>query len=587
MILSDDFISEIKEKNDICEIISEYVDIQKKGRNMMGLCPFHAERTASFCVYPANGSFYCFGCGVGGDVITFLKLIEHYDYIEAVKYLAERAGMSFEVSEEDNLTYKKKLLIYEINRETAKYYYKCLIGKSGMKAREYLASRAVSSSMINRFGLGYSPDSRYSLIDYLKKRGYNVKDIMLSNLAFMSRSMKEIDRFSGRLMFPIIDVRGNIIAFGARSLSGEKPKYINTSDTLVFKKSSNLFALNFAVKSGSKNFILTEGYMDVIALHQAGFKNAVATLGTALTPFQAKLMSRHVEEVILSYDSDEAGQKASERAIKILRDNGLKVKIISMPNGKDPDEYLRLQGKNGSFKFNSLIEKSKNDIEFKLEKLRLLCDLNTSEGKIKYLTESAKILSQCKNSLEREVYALKISSEMGVNKEIISIQINKYIKQNQKRVIFKEFKNIEKNTAALNDDINKEKRNNLRAALAEENILSCVINNPDLANTIFSKVNENCFLTEFNKKVFMCLKDIQLKGGKLDINTISNYEFSVKEIGRITKIICTYKSYMGQDKYIDEAINILKQEKEKKKFQDIKNVSETEIQEYIKKMDKL
>lgn len=587
MILSDDFISEIKEKNDISEIISEYVDIQRKGRNMMGLCPFHAERTASFCVYPANGSFYCFGCGVGGDVITFLRLIEHYDYIEAVKYLAERVGMSFEVSEEENLTYKKKLLIYEINRETAKFYYKCLMGESGLKARKYLGSRAVSSNMINRFGLGYSFNDKYSLIDYLKKRGYNVKDIMLSNLAFKYRSMKEIDRFRGRLMFPIIDIRGNVIAFGARSLSGENPKYINTSDTLVFKKSSNLFALNFAAKSGSKNFILTEGYMDVISLHQAGFKNAVATLGTALTPFQAKLISRYVEEVIVSYDSDEAGQKASERAIKILKDNGLKVKIISMPNCKDPDEYLRLEGKNGAFKFNSLIEKSKNDIEFKLENLKSLCDMTTSEGKIKYITEGSKILSHCKNSIEREVYTLKISSEIGVSKEIISIQINKYIKQNQKKTLFKEFKNIEKSTAAVNDDINKEKRNNLRAALAEENLLSCVINNSSLANTIFSKVDENCFVTEFNKRVFVCLKDLKLKGRKLDINTISSYEFSFKELGKITKIICAYNSYMGQDKYISETISILKQEKEKKRFQNINNVSEMEIQEYIKKLDRL
>ena len=586
MILSDDFISEIKEKNDISEIISEYVDIQRKGRNMMGLCPFHAERTASLCVYPANGSFYCFGCGVGGDVITFLRLIEHYDYIEAVKYLAERVGMSVEVSEEENLTYKKKLLIYEINRETAKFYYKCLIGKSGIKAREYLSLRGVNNNMIKRFGLGYSPNDRYSLIDYLKKRGYNVKDIMLSNLAFTSRSKKEIDRFSGRLMFPIIDVRGNVIAFGARSLSGEKPKYINTSDTLVFKKSSNLFALNFAVKSGKQNLILTEGYMDVVALHQAGFKNAVATLGTALTPFQAKLISRNVEEVILSYDADEAGQKASERAIKILKDNGLRVKIISMPNCKDPDEYLRSQGKNGAFKFSSLIEKSKNDIEFKLENLKSLCDISTSEGKIKYLTESAKILSRCKSTIEREVYALTISSEIGVSKEIISIQINKYIKQNQKNSLFKEFKNIEKSTCAFNDDINKEKRNNLRAALAEENLLSCVINNPGLANTIFSKVDENYFVTEFNKKIFICLKDIKSKGRKLDISTISSYEFSVKEVGRITKIICSYNSYMGQDEYINENISILRQKKEKNRFQNINNISETEIQNYIKKLNK-
>ena len=213
MILSDDFIAELKEKNDISEIISQYVDIQRKGRNMMGLCPFHAERTPSFCVYPASGSFYCFGCGAGGDVITFLRLIEHYDYLEAVKSLCERCGMNFSVSDEENELHKKKLLIYEINRESARFYYKCLLSEKGKNARDYLKNRGINSSTITHFGLGYSPNNRFSLVDYLKKRGYNEKDIILSNLAFKSQNMRELDRFYDRLMFPIIDVRGNVIAF--------------------------------------------------------------------------------------------------------------------------------------------------------------------------------------------------------------------------------------------------------------------------------------------------------------------------------------------------------------------------------------
>ncbi len=284
MVLSDDFIAELKEKIDISEIISEYVDIKRKGKNLMGICPFHAEKTASFCVYPNNGSFYCFGCGVGGDAITFIRLAEHFDYIEAVKYLAERAGMNLELSDEQDALHKKKMLIYKINRDAAKFFHNSLLQPCGKKALEYLKSRHISPKTIRKFGLGYSPSSGYALTDYLKSLGYKDDDIALANLAFENKFSKNKDRFRDRLMFPIIDVRGNVIAFGARTLKNEVPKYINTSDTPVFKKSCNLFALNFAKNSGKKKLILTEGYMDAISLHQSGFSETVAGLGTALTP---------------------------------------------------------------------------------------------------------------------------------------------------------------------------------------------------------------------------------------------------------------------------------------------------------------
>ena len=252
MIISEEFISELKARNDIEEIISSYVDLNRKGKNLMGLCPFHAERTPSFCVYPSNASFYCFGCGAGGDVITFLRLIEHYDYIETVKYLADRCGMNFEIDNQSDEIHRQKMLIYEMNREAAKFYYKSLFSPEGKVALNYLSERKLSSSTITHFGLGYSPKSGYSLVDYLKNKGYNIKDIVMSNLAFSARNSGARDRFRGRLMFPIIDVRGNVIAFGARTLKNEVPKYINTSDTPVFKKSNNLFSLNFAKNSNEK-----------------------------------------------------------------------------------------------------------------------------------------------------------------------------------------------------------------------------------------------------------------------------------------------------------------------------------------------
>jgi len=584
VILSDDFIAELKEKNDISEIISQYVDIQRKGRNMMGLCPFHAERTPSFCVYPASGSFYCFGCGAGGDVITFLRLIEHYDYLEAVKSLCERCGMNFSVSDEENELHKKKLLIYEINRESARFYYKCLLSEKGKKARDYLKNRGINSSTITHFGLGYSPNNRFSLVDYLKKRGYNEKDIILSNLAFKSQNMRELDRFYDRLMFPIIDVRGNVIAFGARTLSGKQPKYINTSDTLVFKKSNNLFALNFAAKSSEKYIILAEGYMDVIALHQAGFTNAVATLGTSLTNSQVKMISRSCDEVILAYDSDSPGQKASQRAISLLKANGLKVKIISIPHFKDPDEFLRSAGENAPIKFEGLIKNSKNDLEYQLSSLKSKCDVNTSEGKVKYLTEGAKILANSASEVEREIYSMMISSEIGVRKSTVLIQVEKYIKQNSYKTKSKEMKNILKLTAAKSDEVNKQKQSNLRGALAEESLIACIINNRGLANTIISKVSSDLFVTEFNRKVFDSIKDIISKGNTPEISSLSCYEFSFKEIGRITKIMCSYDKSMGREECIAEYIKILEDENKKKKFQELSDISANEIKLYIENL---
>lgn len=566
MNISDEFITELKEKIDLSELISDYVDLQRKGRNLMGLCPFHAERTPSFCVYPSNGSFYCFGCGVGGDAITFLRLIEHYDYLEAVKSMCDRAGMNFEINDEENKLHKKKLLIYEINRESARFYHKCLLSEQGKNARNYLKNRGISSSTITRFGLGYSPNDGHSLINYLKNKGYRSEDIILSNLAFKSRNLKDIDRFFNRLMFPIIDVRGNVIAFGGRTLSNEQPKYLNTSDTLVFKKSNNLFALNFASKSKEKNLILAEGYMDVISLNQSGFSNAVATLGTSLTNQQVKLISRYSEEVILSYDSDTAGQKASERAIKLLKDNGLKVKVISIPNYKDPDEFLKSQGKDGAIKFKNLLEDSKNDIEYQLSVLKSACNLNTSDGKVKYLTESAKILATCANSIEREIYAMVISEEMGVRKSIVLIQIEKYIRENLRKYKSKEIKNIEKSISGLNDNINKEKHKNLRATYAEENLLSCIMNDDSVSQNIVSNLSPELFETQFNRRIFECIRDIVIKGKKIDISTISRYEFSFKEIGRITKMICGYDKNKGTKDCINEYIRTMKKEKENKKF---------------------
>ncbi|MBR1779017.1 MAG: DNA primase, partial [Clostridia bacterium] len=314
------FIEDLKYRNDIAEIISNYVSLKKRGRNLVGLCPFHAEKTASFNVYPTTESFYCFGCGVGGDVITFIEKIENLDYIEAVKLLAQRVNLTLpetDGKEEQLANLRRK--IFEINREAARFFHSQLYEKAGEKSLEYLKKRGLSPQVIRHFGLGYSPPDKFLLIDYLKNKGFTAFEMTQANLAMKSNYGKIYARFSNRIMFPILDLRGNVIAFGGRATSDIKPKYLNTSDTVVFKKSANLFALNFAKNYCAEYMILVEGYMDVIALHSVGFQNTVATLGTALTLEQAQAISKYSKEVIICYDSDEAGQKASARAIDIFR----------------------------------------------------------------------------------------------------------------------------------------------------------------------------------------------------------------------------------------------------------------------------
>ena len=299
MPLPEAFLQELKMRSDISDVVSSYVGLRRSGRNLVGLCPFHNEKTPSFNVYPENGSFYCFGCGVGGDVITFIRRIENLDYMEAVRFLAQRAGLQVPENRVDDGMAKLRARVLEINRETARFYHAMLMSEQGRPGLAYLQGRGLTQATIRHFGLGYSPPSRYALVDYLAQKGYQPSEMIQANVAFKGRSGRAVDRFSGRVMYPIIDLRGNVIAFGGRVLTDAKPKYLNTSDTLVFRKSDALFALNFAKNQGSQQLILAEGYMDVIALHQAGFSNAVATLGTALTTDQARLMSRYAKEVVI------------------------------------------------------------------------------------------------------------------------------------------------------------------------------------------------------------------------------------------------------------------------------------------------
>ncbi len=580
MLLPDSFIEEVKFRNDITDVVSSYVTLKRRGRNFVGICPFHSEKTASFNVYPENGSFYCFGCGVGGDVITFIEKIENLDYIESLKFLSARA--SIQMPENDKKSEELSNLkrrIYEANRESARYFHRSLYSKAGKEALSYLYNRGLNDNTIKRFGLGYSPKSKYELINHLITLGFNQSEIINANLAYASYN-KISSRFFDRIMFPIIDLRGNVIAFGGRIMSDQKPKYLNTSDTLVFKKSSNLFALNFAKNDESDTLILVEGYMDVIALNQAGFKNVIATLGTALTSEQAKLISRYSKEVVICYDSDIAGQKAASRAISLLRETGLLIKVLAVPNGKDPDEFIRSYGDEGKIRFKKLIENSANDVEYRLQKASKGFDLSSSDGKIGYLKEATKILATIDSKIEQEVYASKISDIIGVAKTSIMEQIIKEYRRQRNNNEKKYIKKINQDISSRNDSINKEKMNNLRAAIAEEAIIAYIINNQDLANNIFSKLPCENLCTSFNKKIYKMLMLRNQEGKSISLTALTQ-DLSSDEISSIAKMLAKESQRNSTKADADEYIKVIIEEKEKL---NVSLLEEEKIRDYMKKL---
>jgi DNA primase len=412
MAIPREVIEEILYRTDIEELIGSYVILKRSGSNLSGLCPFHSEKTPSFSVSPAKKFFYCFGCGAGGDAITFVMKAENLDYPQAVEFLAKRAGITIPESgkREEGMSRNR---IYEMNLEAAKFFRQCLFDpKYGQAAMEYLrGNRRLSTDIIRRFGLGFSPDSFGMLTDHMHKKGFRDDELIVGFLCGKSQKTgRSYDYFRNRVMFPIIDVSGNVIAFGGRVMDDSKPKYLNTSDTPGFKKSKNLFALNYAKSNCAEQMILCEGYMDVIALHAAGFENAVATLGTALTSEQARLMTKYTKKVIVSYDSDEAGQRAADRAIRLLGEVGLDVRILKLTGAKDPDEYIKTYGAD---KLRSLLGQSKTWFDFKWNAIASRYHLDVPSDRIKASEEACTIIAGVGSPIEREVYISQIAEPLA------------------------------------------------------------------------------------------------------------------------------------------------------------------------------
>lgn len=579
MKTNDEFLYRLRTANPIDTVMGAYVNIIRRGRNYICSCPFHSEKTPSCTVFTDTQSFYCFGCGAGGDVITFIMKIENLDFTEAVKLLAQRSGMEIpKENSRDSQLAKRKTRIYEMNRLAANFFYTQLIKGSDKSGLRYFADRKLSPQTIKKYGLGYAPDSWNTLTDMLRSKGYSDDEITDAWLGSRSKKGNIFDIFRKRVMFPIIDLRGNIIGFGGRVLDNSQPKYLNTGATPVFDKGSNLFSMNFAKNADTKRLILCEGYMDVIAVNQAGFENVVATLGTAITPDQARLMSHYAEEVVIAYDSDGAGQKATQKAINHFADVGIRTRILRMNGAKDPDEYIKKFGRD---RFKMLIDGSDDANDFMLDKCEEGLDLSTEAGRVELLKRASKVLAAIESPLEREVYISRTSRKCDIPTEVLKTHINGLLKKNSRTEKMSEWRNITSKAAYSRDDLNPEAQDHKKEAKAEENIIYFLLKHPAEAAEIEKNAPPDIFITALNRKIYTALLEKMKISEKFTLSLLAG-EFSDEEMGRISRIDVTNREFTINRSVFADCINVLKSYRSS----DSKNMSDDDLRKLFKSKSK-
>ena len=528
-----ELVEEIRSRNDIVELIGSYVNLKRAGANYNGLCPYHSEKSPSFTVFPATQSFYCFGCGAGGDAVTFIMRSENLDYPEAVELLAKRAGITITADEEKQGGISKRR-IYEMNLAAAKYFRACLFDpKLGRVGMEYLSEkRRLSPAVIKHFGLGFAPESFGALTDHMHKQGFSDEELIVGFLCGKSQKTgRAYDYFRNRVIFPIINTSGDIIAFGGRVMDDSKPKYLNSSDTPGFKKSRNLFALNYAKNHCSERLILCEGYMDVIALHAAGFENAVATLGTALTQDQARMMAKYTKEVVISYDSDEAGQAATRKAVRMLSEVGLDVKILRMEGAKDPDEYIK---KFGADSFRRLLDASRTGFEFKLESTLQKYNLSTAQDKIKASAEMCEYISEEWSSAARDVYIGATAARLSISPEGLKNDVELLRKKKIKSFNEKTSQQARLGAMGVGDKINTDGIKNIKAKAAEEAVIGLLLTYDEYRDAIIrgrAELSAEDFISEFHARVFDKIIELQ-RENQYDFSLLGEF-FTPDEMGRL------------------------------------------------------
>ncbi|WP_010243210.1 DNA primase [Acetivibrio cellulolyticus] len=559
----EELIEEIRMNNDILDVVGEYVKLEKKGKNYFGLCPFHREKTPSFSVDNTKQMYHCFGCGKGGSVIQFVMDAENLDYIEAIKLLAEKARITLPEgeSEEEKKRALKTQEIIKINTDAARFYYEQLNDKKNLDARDYLQKRKVSEGVIKKFGLGYSSNEWNLLYSFLKSKNYSDEDLISSGLILAKKSGDGyFDRFRGRVMFPIFDLRGNVIGFGGRVLDDSLPKYMNSPETLVYNKRRNLYALNFAKNSGEKRIIVVEGYMDVISLYQFGIINTVASLGTALTESQGRILKKYAEEIIISYDADTAGQAATMRGLNLLDDIGCNVKVLLIPKGKDPDEFIKA---NGADAFKKLVDNALSLVEYKIKVLKSQIDTTAIDGKISFLNKAADILSKIDNSVEQEMYIKKISQEYDISQESMFAEVIKRVKPkgNYKPA-------IKIDSTKIKPVGNKTKSDENNLVHYERIILSLLSIDNSLYRKIEDRINLEFFTLEENRKaaeiIFTKIKD---KKGIVPaelLNLVSNE--SANNFASMIQGECNFEDNLRAILDIIKKIEVIKLDKRQKEI---------------------
>ena len=580
-MIPDSFIERLRDECDVEAVVSSYLTLKRRGRTLTGLCPFHSEKTPSFTVYPDSQSFYCFGCQKGGSVITFVQEIERLDFVEAIKLLAARAGLPLP-EEADDGSSRRRARVLEINRASARFFHAQLTAPEGKAAANYLAGRGLSRKTIRSFGVGYAPDSWEGLRAHLAGAGFFEQEMLDAAVVARGKGGRIYDQFRGRVIFPILDLRGNVIGFGGRALQdGKGPKYLNSADTLVFKKSRGLYALNFAKAAKEDMLLLCEGYMDVIALHQAGFGHAIATLGTALTQEQAQLISRYASRVTIAYDSDDAGQMAARRALRLFSALDISVSVLDIQGAKDPDEYIK---RFGALRFQNLIDGGKSAIDFEIARLRQKHDLDSPEGKTAFLGEFCTLMADVGGDIAREVYISQTARELDVGKDRL-VQVTQDIRKkkysaakrreahNLRTFVQDKPKSHERSTSP-------QRHSDLSGAAAERGLIALLLQNPDYYGEIRSKLTEQDFTHTDHGAIYASLCKLLDQDKPPDLALLGS-SLSPGQMGLASQLLAGGREIKYYREQAQEFCAAILRQKDDKSPDELGQMSPQQLQEYI------
>ncbi len=556
-------MDEVNARTDIVDLVSSYVQLQKKGNRYWACCPFHSEKTPSFSVSPDRQMYYCFGCHKGGGAISFVMEEEGASFVDAVAILAQRAGLQMPEANEDKGRQKQRERLYALNREAARYFNQNLSSPQAENARRYLYDRGLSRRTITNFGMGYAFNQWDALIKAMAEKGYSKKDLLDAGLVVANQKGNIYDRFRGRVIFPIIDLRGNVIGFGGRVLDDTKPKYLNSPDTPVYNKSKNLFAMNIAKKSKAGRLILTEGYMDTISLHQGGFDCAVASLGTSLTEDHARLMAKYTKEVVLAYDGDDAGVAAAQRAIGILTRVGLEVRVLHVTGAKDPDEFIK---KYGRAAFQKLLDGSEGQVEYRLLQIQKKYDLTEDSQKVEYLQEAARLIAQLSSPVEREIYGGRAAAAAGVDRKAMDDEVTRQRKRSSWQQRRREERRAMTPTANLQPEERKLRYQNMRSAMAEEGVIALVLVDSDLL-ALAEELSPEMFSSELLGRVYSILRERWQEGKNSTLDTLTAL-LAPEEVSHLTKIMQQPRTRANSERALADYIKTIQNECTKRQVAD-------------------